>query len=667
MQTPGFSAFRMKFVPRQPPLPLVRPPSATSTRFLRLQPAENAPSLENAPKFEPRPLPEFIRPVPPPPSPSQRVRLWLDPEVASQPLPPPPPELAEPIGPAVEASPPESYTLDEAPVAEVPANAAEPAAALEAEPAAGEVAVADLAIAEAFPPFSGEASPADHESLPVVENLPPSPYFEIPPVAETMNKVWFPPPPKSPTVPLWTPVVPAPTSTAAPAGLDAAEPSRMNSRPSLNLSARRREPASTTEESAPARRPAPSLAHLARPPQSLGAGFWVLLVLIILSLAAVLGYFFFFPRLAGVPTGSAAVLNMPPRPVAFVVATRGTPIVELPVSGMVEPSRETAIYARTTGYARDWLADLGDKVKAGQVLAELDTPEVDHQLVEARASADQAKASLALAQNEADRWIAMVATHAVSQQDADARIAARNGAQANYDAAEANVGRLVDLEMFKEIRAPYAGMITNRNLEVGTLVGSGPGPAGSELFRLIQTDPVRVFVNVPEAQALAIHAGVPAKLEVAAFPGRVFTGQVVRDAGALDPQSHQLRTEVHVANPDGALMPGTLADVHLLLLDHASTLLVPTSALVTHDSGPAVVRIVPNAGRDIARFTAVTVGRGFGSQVEILSSLQDGDRLVVNPPPDLRDGMVVDAHPLESASTSAMPTFLPPHPSAPRA
>jgi RND family efflux transporter MFP subunit len=513
--------------------------------------------------------------------------------------------------------------------------------------------------------------PADDASMPVeMAAEPASPYFELPPVAEAMSKVWFPPPPRPPTVPLWTPTASAPVES--PSESAAEQPSGAASRPPLNIGARRRDSASSTDEGAlirpELRRPSPSLAHLARPPQSLGAGFWVLLVLVILGLVAVLGYFFFVPHLVGVAAARTVSPITPPRPVAFVVAAHGTPVVELPVSGMVEPSRETAIYARTTGYVRDWLADLGDKVKAGQVLAELDTPEVDHQLVEARASADQAKASLELAQNESNRWAAMVATHAVSQQDADARIAARNGAQANYNAAEANVGRLVDLEMFKEIRAPYAGTITNRNLEVGTLVGSGPGPAGSELFRLMQTDPVRVFVNVPEAQALAIHAGVPAKLQVAAFPGRVFTGQVVRDAGALDPQSHLLRTEVHVANPDGALMPGTLADVHLLLLDHASTLLVPASALVTHVNGPAVVRIVPSAGRDVARFTAVTVGRAFGSQVEILSSLRDGDRLVVNPPADLRDGMAVDAHPLESSpADSAMPALLPPHPSAPRA
>jgi membrane fusion protein (multidrug efflux system) len=648
----------MKFVPRQPPSPPSRPSSAATTRFLRLQPADDAPAAQAAAKFEPRPLPEFTRPAGRVPSPSQRVRLHLDPQVASQPL-PPAPAFLEPAAPAVEAGEVQAHAF-ETPAAEFPAEASDVTWSPEGErvgepelPAAG--------------PVAEEAMPAPEESSPVAEASSAPVYFELPPVMETVKKVWFPAPPKLSTVPLWSPITPA--ATVIPA-VDAGRAPGTNVRPALNLAARRADPAPARDENGPARpelrRPAPSLAHLSRSPQSLGAGFWLLLALIVLSFGAVLAYFFLVPRLAGRVVGAAAYLNAPPRPVSFVVAMRGTPVVELPVSGMVEPSRQTAIYSRTTGYVRDWLADLGDKVKAGQVLAELDTPEVDHQLVEARAASDQAKASLALAQNESDRWAAMVATHAVSQQDADARIAARNEAQANFNAAQANVGRLVDLEMFKEIRAPYAGTITARNLEVGTLVGSGPGPAGSELFRLIETDPVRVFVNVPEAQALAIHAGVPAKIEVAALPGRVFTGQVVRDAGALDPQSHLLRTEVHVANPDGALMPGTLADVHLLLLDHASTLLVPSDALVTTSAGAAVVRLMPSAGREIARFTAVTVGRGFGSQVEILSSLQDGDRLVVNPPPDLRDGMIVDARPFEAASADA-PALLPPHPSAPRA
>jgi membrane fusion protein (multidrug efflux system) len=652
----------MKFVPRQPPTPSRRPSSAGSTRLLRLQPSDDAPSTESAAKFEPGPLPELSPSQPTVPSPSRRVRLHLDPQVASQPLPPPPIETvaaeSEPINDSAMEIP--AAYLEDVPFYPMPVETTEPAPGAETEP---DGFTATDVVAEEDPTPAVEEAPAPLES-PV-----PQRYFELPPVAEAVNRVWFPPPPKTPTVPLWTPSTPAPTPT--PAAVDPAEPAHGSSRPALNFSARRRDPAPEPVEAVTPRpelrRPAPSLAHFARSKQPLGVGFWLLLALVLLALVTVLGYFFLLPRLAGITVETPVTQDIPARPVSFVVAVRSTPVVELPVSGMVEPSRQTAIYSRTTGYVRDWLADLGDKVKAGQILAELDTPEVDHQLVEARAASDQAKASLALAQNEADRWAAMAATHAVSQQDADARVAARNEAQASFNAAEANVGRLVDLEMFKEIRAPYAGTITARNLEVGTLVGSGPGPAGSELFHLIQTDPVRVFVDVPEAQAPAIHAGVPAKLQVAAFPGRIFTGQVVRDAGALDPQSHLLRTEVHVANPDGSLMPGTLANVHLLLLDHASTLLVPAKALVTTTTGTAVVRIVPSKGRDVARFTAVTVGRGFGAQVEILSSLQDGDRLVVNPPPDLRDGSIVDAHPYESATSDGMPAMMPPHPSSPRA
>ena len=344
-----------------------------------------------------------------------------------------------------------------------------------------------------------------------------------------MKRAWFPSPPTSPTVPLFVPSLASAATTAA--TNDAILGLEPGTRPLLALRARRQQEdeekrAATAPPRPELRRPAPSLSHLSRAEQPVGLGFWLLLIFVLLLFMGVLGYFVVTPLLVHPAAISTTVLDGPTRAVSFVVAQRDDPVIELPVSGIVEPSRETAIYARTTGYVHDWLVDIGDQVKAGQVLAELDTPEIDHQLVQARAASDQAKASLALAQNEADRWAGMVQVHAVSQQDADARIAARNEAQANFDAAEANVGRLVDMEMFKEIRAPYAGKITARNLEVGTLVGAGPGPAGSELFRLIETDPVRIFVDVPDANAPAIRKGVAAKLQVAAYPNRTYSGAV---------------------------------------------------------------------------------------------------------------------------------------------
>ena len=521
---------------------------------------------------------------------------------------------------------------------------------------------------EQYPAWVLPPEEAIHET-PAEAELEPesvsSASFEIPPAPETMKRAWFPPPPASPTVPLFVPsLVSAGTAAATNDAILGLEP---GTRPLLALRARRQE----AEEQAPVpprpelRRPTPSLSHLARAEQPVGLGFWLLLIFVLLVFMGLLGYFVLSPWLTHPVDGSAVVLEGPARPVAFVVAQRDNPVVELPVSGTVEPSRETAIYARTTGYVRDWLVDIGDQVKAGEVLAELDTPEIDHQLVQARAASDQAKASLALAQNEADRWTGMVQAHAVSQQDADARIAARNEAQANFDAAEANVGRLVDMEMFKEIRAPYAGKITARNLEVGTLVGAGPGPAGSELFRLIETDPVRVFVDVPDANAPAIRKGVAAKLQVAAYPNRTYSGAVVRDAGALDPKTHALRTEVRVANPDGSLMPGTTASVRLLLISAQPALLVPANTLIVTAAGRSVARLLPMDGREIVRLTPVQIGRDFGSEVEVLANVRDGDRLVANPPADLKDGTVVDARPLEASVAS--PALLPPHPSAPRA
>jgi RND family efflux transporter MFP subunit len=397
---------------------------------------------------------------------------------------------------------------------------------------------------------------------------------------------------------------------------------------------------------------------------SLGPGFWILLVLLAGLLLAALYYFGLAPRLAAYQAQARASKIVPARPVMFVAAALARPVTELPVTGTVEASRETPLYARTTGYVKDWFVDLGDKVLAGQVLAELDTPEIDHELTQARASADQAKAQVELAQNEADRWTKMTQDHAVSQADADAKTAALNEAQANFNAAEANVGRLADLETFKQIRAPYDGTITARNLEVGTLVGAGPGPSGSELFRVTQTDPVRVFVDVPEANAPVIAAGIEAKVQVAAYPGRVFPGAVVRDAGALDAKTHTLRTEVHVSNPDSALLPGTLANVRLQLIEPAPVLLVPSSSLIMSPAGAAVARLIPSDGREVVHLVPVRIGRLFGDEVELLGNLVNaGDRLVANPPDDLQDGMVVIAQPYEA---TPMPSLMPPRPSAPR-
>jgi len=599
-------------------------------------------------RIEPRPLPAFTDPEPSNLTGSKRLRLRLDPEVASQPLPQVRIVRSVPVE-AIAASVSAPLVQE---IAADSVHSTEAAEAPESVVAVEETAVDDTAPAETIE-APVEAGLLDGPDVPPVAET-----FEIPPVAETVNQVWVPSGPGQGEKPDWlatsadhavqveeqvavaTATVPEPEPAA-----EAAEPTRP-ARPEL-------------------RRANPSLAHLARSEQTLGRGFWITLVVLVVVIAAVLYYFAVLPRIAAFQAQyhhapAAATLNR----VEFVQARRTNPVVELPVSGSVEASRETALYARTTGYVKNWQADIGDKVKAGQVLAEVDTPDIDHQLVESRATADQSKAALALAQNEADRWTKMAGDHSVSQQDADAKIAARNEAQANFNAAQAAVGRLVDLEMFKEITAPYAGTVIARNLEVGTLVGVGPGPTGSELFRLVQTDPVRVFVNVPETNAPGVRPGLPAKLQVAALPGRIFSGAVVRDAGALDPQTHMLRTEISVSNPDSALMPGMVADVRLLLFDKTPGIFVPSNTIIVTGNGASVARLDSSDGREVVHLVPVRVGREFGSDVEILDgAVNENDRLVANPPMGLTDGMIVDARPFVPP---AIPALLPPKPSAPR-
>jgi len=656
----------MKFVPRQPQTPS-RPPtrSATTTRFLRLQPADDI--AADAPRTEPRSLPSLpVRAPQENRTASQRVRLRLDPEVATQPLPNAARLLRDPFSP-IKAAPVEESSAEEGGLLlpdESPNFASVAPAAVEPATEADDSAAAQWAEAA---PVAPEEEIFDAPMEPVQELAPepvdePTPeIFEMPVSAETVSQVWVPPGPGQASPSTWLPPVterllspddiPRPAMIAAQkqeaaAQAQSAEFSRRLPRPEL-------------------RRPVVPLAQMTRKaPGSLGPGFWLLLILLVALLLAALYFFGLAPRLAAYQAQVRASKIVPAQPVMFVTARLGRPVTELPVTGTVEASRETPLYARTTGYVKAWFVDLGDKVQAGQVLAELDTPEIDHELTQARASADQAKAQVELAQNEADRWTKMTQDHAVSQADTDAKIAALNEAQANFNAAEANVGRLADLETFKQIRAPYAGTITARNLEVGTLVGAGPGPSGSELFRVTQTDPVRVFVDVPEANAPVIAAGIEAKVQVAAYPGRIFPGAIVRDAGALDAKTHTLRTEVHISNPDGALLPGTLANVRLQLIEPTPVLLAPSSSLIMSPAGAAIARLISSDGREFVHLVPVRVGRLFGDEVELLGNLVNaGDRLVANPPDDLRDGMLVIAQPY---AAPPMPAMMPPRPSAPR-
>lgn len=405
--------------------------------------------------------------------------------------------------------------------------------------------------------------------------------------------------------------------------------------------------------------PAAQTHAIPAPPASNDKGIGAGMVLIFITAGVVLvGLIYFFgiaPRLAAKKELDREQKLNGQRVVIFSLARLAAPKTDLPLPGTVEAFQQASLYARTNGYVKRWLVDIGDVVHENDLLAEIDTPEVDQQLSQAKATAERAKASLIIAQAAADRWNEMIKSHAVSQEEVDEKNATRDEAKAALDAAQADVSRLTDLQNFKQIRAPFTGTITARDINVGDLVSSGTGTGARELFRIAQTDPLRVYIDVPEANTRSIHAGVKANLHVQAYPDRVFHGEVVRDAGALNIASRTLRTEVRVANPDGALLPGAYAEVRLELVDDTPTVLIPANTLIVNSGGTQVAQVENDNKVDRIHYAHVKVGRDFGTEVEILDGVKEGDRLVTNPPADMNDGTVVTAKPLPPKPTPPAP------------
>ena len=396
----------------------------------------------------------------------------------------------------------------------------------------------------------------------------------------------------------------------------------------------------------------------AAPVKKGGFGFLIFVAIGLLVLAGLLYFFGIVPRIAAkADLDHEQTLNNQ-RIVIYAQARLAAPKVELPLPGTVEAFQQASIYARTNGYVKRWLVDIGDFVHQGDLLAELDTPEVDQQLSQAKATAEQAKAALNIAKLASDRWDVMVKAKAVSQEEADEKNATLAEAKATLDADEATVGQLTATENFKRIVAPFTGTITYRNIEVGNLVSTGSNlnstsSGTTELYRIAQTDPLRLYVDVPEASTRSIQPGVEADLHVPAYPDRVFHGEIVRSAGALDITSRTLRTEIRVPNPDGTLLPGTFAEVRLNLVDGAPAILIPANTLIVNASGTQVALVETIDGQDKIHFLPVKVGRDFGTEVEIIEDVKEGDRLVANPPSDLTEGAVVTAKPLPQPAAPA--------------
>ncbi|HUI51973.1 MAG TPA: efflux RND transporter periplasmic adaptor subunit [Terriglobales bacterium] len=308
---------------------------------------------------------------------------------------------------------------------------------------------------------------------------------------------------------------------------------------------------------------------------------------------------------------------------------------DLVLPGTLQAYVESPIYARTNGYLKKWYFDIGSNVKKGELLADIDTPEVDQQLSQARADLNTAQANSQLSEITAARYSELIKTDGVSKQEVDNALGDLAAKRATVQSAEANVRRLEDLESFKRIYAPFSGVLTQRNVDIGTLINAGNGGTSQQLFYLAQTDPIRVYVNVPEAYAPSIHAGIGAYLELTQYPGQKFDGKVVRSANAINLSTRTLLTEVDVPNPAGQLLPGGYAQVHLGVKVKGQRLQVPVNSLLFRSEGLRAVVVDANHH---AHLRTLTIGRDYGVTLEVLNGLNADDWIVLNPPDSLNDG-----------------------------
>lgn len=315
----------------------------------------------------------------------------------------------------------------------------------------------------------------------------------------------------------------------------------------------------------------------------------------------------------------------------------GAPMQEIVLPGNVQAFSDTPIYARTSGYLKAWYFDIGSQVKQGQLLAEIETPEVEKQLEQALAQRATAQASLNLAKSTAERWQGLLQTNSVSRQETDEKIASWNVQKTSFDAAQSNVRRLEDLQSFQKIYAPFDGVITARNTDIGALITAGTGAAGKELFHLSAIQRLRVFVNVPQVYAAACRPGATAAITLQEMPGRRFSGKLVRTSNAIDPAGRTLLTEFEMDNASGAVLPGAYVSVGLHLSERTNAVTIPATSLLFRSEGLRIA-VVRQGQADLI---PITVGRDFGDSVEVVSGLPANALVVADPSDSLTSGTKV--------------------------
>jgi RND family efflux transporter MFP subunit len=401
-------------------------------------------------------------------------------------------------------------------------------------------------------------------------------------------------------------------------------------------------------------------AHFRTSPKRGFSRRWWLLVAALILLAAIF-IFGIQPRLNARAELKKETANLNVMSVSVIKPKTAGGAQELVLPANLQAFADTPIYARTTGYLKRWYADIGKRVRAGELLAEIDAPELDDQLQQAKANHATAEANYRLAQSTAVRWEALLKTDSVSRQEVDEKRSDVAARKANLDAARYNVSRLEKLQAFKRLYAPFDGVITARNVDVGMLIDAGTGPA-KEMFHIASTKRLRAFVNVPQSYARDVGPGMTADLTLAEFPGRRFKGTFARSSQSIDAASRTLLSEVDVDNAAGELLPGSYAQVHLKLSGEHAALIVPVNTLLFRPEG-VMVAVVQG---DRAVLTMIKLGKDFGSEVEVVSGLNAADSVILNPSDSLVSGAQVRVvQEAAKADSSAKPQANKPEPPKP--
>jgi len=366
-----------------------------------------------------------------------------------------------------------------------------------------------------------------------------------------------------------------------------------------------------------------------------GRGVWIaIVILLVVAVVVIAGVVPRFKARAALKTETRE-LAIPT--VAVIRPKLGDPRTEIVLPGNMQAFADSPIYARTNGYLKAWYHDIGSRVKQGELLAVIESPEVDQQLDQARADLNTAKANFALSQTTAERYQNLLNSGSVAKQDVDNAVGDFQAKKATVASAEANVKRLQELQSFEKVYAPFDGVITARNTDVGHLINSGAGSPATELFHISAISKLRVYVNVPQQYSGATRPGLPATITLPEFPGRSFKGTLVRTSDSIDAASRTLLVEVDVDNRARELLPGAYAEVHFQLPNATRALILPVSALIFRSHGMQA-GVLENGH---AVLKTITIGRDFGNEVEVVAGLDPTDSVIINPPDSLVSGELV--------------------------